>query len=278
MQTTTEKYVKVGNINTRLRSAGEKGTNVILIHGLGGSIENWENNIEALAQRHRVYALDLKGFGRTDKTPLLRDLDELVQFIYDFMTVMHIEKASLIGNSLGGGLALFFALKYPDKVDKLVLADPAGMGREVIGLFKIISIPVVGELLSKSSRRSVRSLWKNIVYDPALVTDELVEQTYNLAAMDGANKALLATARAGINFRGQRENQRRRALENIGKLKAPTLIFWGKQDKIIPAAHAQAAIKMIPNSELHIFEKCGHMPQLECSDDFNRLVLEFLDK
>jgi pimeloyl-ACP methyl ester carboxylesterase len=278
MQTTAEKYVKVGNINTRLWSAGEKGTNVILIHGLGGSIENWVNNIEALAQRHRVYALDLKGFGRTDKTPFLRDLDELVQFIYDFMTVMHIEKASLIGNSLGGGLALFFALKYPDKVDKLVLADPAGMGREVIGLFKIISIPGVGELLSKSSRRSVRSLWKNIVYDPELVTDELVEQTYNLAAMDGANKALLATARAGINFRGQRENQRRRALEDIGKLKAPTLIFWGKQDKIIPAAHAQAAIKMIPNSELHIFEKCGHMPQLECSDDFNRLVLEFLDK
>jgi pimeloyl-ACP methyl ester carboxylesterase len=278
MQTAAEKYVKVGNINTRLRSAGEKGTPVILIHGLGGSIENWVNNIEALARRHRVYALDLKGFGRTDKTPLLRDLDELIQFIYDFMTVIHIEKASLIGNSLGGGLALFFALKYPDKVDKLVLADPAGMGREVIGLFKIISIPFVGELLSKSCRRSVRSLWKKIVYDPALVTDELVEQTYNLAVMEGANKALLATARAGINFRGQRENQRRRALENIGELKAPTLIFWGKQDKIIPVAHAQAAIKMIPNSELHIFEKCGHTPQFECSEEFNRLVLEFLDK
>jgi pimeloyl-ACP methyl ester carboxylesterase len=276
MQTAAEKYVKVGNINTRLRSAGEKGTPVILIHGLGGSIENWVNNIEALARRHRVYALDLKGFGRTDKTPLLRDLDELIQFIYDFMTVIHIEKASLIGNSLGGGLALFFALKYPDKVDKLVLADPAGMGREVIGLFKIISIPFVGELLSKSCRRSVRSLWKKIVYDPALVTDELVE--YNLAVMEGANKALLATARAGINFRGQRENQRRRALENIGELKAPTLIFWGKQDKIIPVAHAQAAIKMIPNSELHIFEKCGHTPQFECSEEFNRLVLEFLDK
>ena len=271
-----DRYIKVGNINTRYWTSGEQGTPVVLIHGLGGSIENWVKNIDVLGQSHRVYALDLKGFGRTDKTPLLRDMDELTKFIGDFMAALNIDKASLIGNSLGGGLALSFALQHPDKVEKLVLVDNAGMGPEVIADFRVISLPVIGELLYHPNRKAVAGLWGKIVFDASLVTDELVEQTYKLAVLPGAVKSMLSTLRAGIGISGQSKSQRMRVTDKISALKAPTLIFWGKQDRIIPPAHADIAARMMPGARLHLFDNCGHMPQLEHPEKFNKLVLDFL--
>ncbi len=276
MQAPPDQYLKLGNINTRFWAAGEKGTPIILVHGLGGSIENWAYNIDAMAQRHRVYALDLKGFGRTDKTPVLHEMDELRQFINDFLEVQHIAKASLVGNSLGGGLVLSLAIQSPDKVDKIVLVDTAGMGSDVIIDFKLVSIPVLGELLSRVSLKSTASLWRKIVFDSSLVTDELVEETFKLATLPGAHKALLATLRAGIGIRGQKAYLVRQVLDGLAGIKAPTLICWGQQDRIIPVAHAHIAAAKIPGARLQIFENCGHMPQLERPDEFNNLVLEFL--
>ncbi len=271
-----DRFIKVGNINTRYWMSGEQGTPVVLIHGLGGSIENWVKNIDVLGQSHRVYAPDLMGFGQTDKQPVLRKVDELVQFLHDFMEVQKIEKAALIGNSLGGALALSFSVQFPDKVDRLVLADNAGMGREVNILFRLSSLPVLGQIMTRPSRRTVSMLWRKIVYDRLMVTTELVEKTYKLAALPGASKALLATIRAGINFRGQRTFVTSLLLDSATKVKVPTLIFWGQRDRIIPVAHAGIAVDLIPNSRLKIFDHCGHMPQLERPEEFNKLVLDFL--
>ncbi len=276
MQLPADQYVKVGSINTRFWASGDQGPPVILVHGLGGSVENWVYNIEPLAQRHRVYALDLKGFGRTDKTPLLREMEELMQFVIDFMEVQEIPKASLVGNSLGGGIVLSIAIRSPEKVDKLVLVDNAGMGRDVIIDFKLVSIPVLGELLSRVSRKSVADLWRKIVFDPSLVTDELIEETFKLATLPGAHKALLTTLRAGIGIRGQRAHLTRQILDGLSGIKASTLIFWGQQDRIIPVSHAHIATAKIPGARLQIYDRCGHMPQLERPDEFNELVLEFL--
>jgi 4,5:9,10-diseco-3-hydroxy-5,9,17-trioxoandrosta-1(10),2-diene-4-oate hydrolase len=276
MPVPADRYIKVGNINTRYRASGDKGTPVILVHGLGGSIENWVYNVESLGQHHRVYAPDLKGFGRSDKTPVLHDIDELVQFISDFMAVQHIDKASLAGNSLGGGLVLQFAIRFPDKVDKLVLVDNAGMGSDVIVDFKLASLPVLGELLSRPSLKGTANLWRKVVFDASLVTEELVAQTYKLATLSGASKALLATLRAGIGIRGQRANLTRPLIESAAKIAVPTLIIWGQQDRIIPVAHAHIAAETIPRARLEIFDRCGHMPQMERPDQFNALVLEFL--
>jgi pimeloyl-ACP methyl ester carboxylesterase len=271
-----DQCVKLGEINTRYWAAGDKGPPVIFVHGLGGSVENWVKNINPLARSHRVYAIDLKGFGRPDKTPLLRDLNELVRFIGDFMAIMHVDKASLVGNSLGGGLVLQFAVNFPQKVAKLVLVDNAGMGSAVIVDFKVVSLPVIGELLVRGSKKATADLWRKIVFDPALVTDELVVQTLTLATLPGAKKALLATLRAGIGFRGQRAKLTRPLLESAARLSLPTLVVWGQQDRIIPVAHAQIAARTIPGARLQIFDRCGHMPMLEYPDEFNKLVLEFL--
>jgi 4,5:9,10-diseco-3-hydroxy-5,9,17-trioxoandrosta-1(10),2-diene-4-oate hydrolase len=278
IQSPQDQYIKVGNINTRFWAAGDKGTPVIFVHGLGGSIENWVYNIDTLAQHHRVYAMDLVGFGRTEKTPLTHDLNVLGKFIDDFMKTQSVEKASLVGNSLGGGLVLRFAIDFPGKVEKLVLVDNAGMGREVILDFKVASLPLIGELLTRPSRKGTARLWKKVVYDSSLVTEGLVEECYGLFTLPGARKALLATVRACINLSGQRADLTGLLISKLGTITVPALIFWGQQDRILPLAHAYIAMKKIPNARLHIFDRCGHMPQLEHPEDFNKLVLDFLAK
>jgi len=275
IQPPPDRFIKVGNINTRYWSAGDKGSVVVLVHGLGGYIENWLYNIGPLSQAHRVYAVDLPGFGRSDK-PLVRDLTVLVRFIADFLEILSIDKASLIGNSLGGGLALQFALDYPKKIEKLVLVDNAGMGRDVIPDFKLCSLPVVGELLVRPSLESTTGLWRKIVYDSSSLTSETLELSYRLAAQSGAKKALLATLRAGINLFGQKDKLTRQLLARLKDLKAPVLIVWGKDDRIIPVSHARIALENIPGARLELFDRCGHMPMLEYPDRFNKLVLDFL--
>jgi pimeloyl-ACP methyl ester carboxylesterase len=274
-----DRYVKVGNINARYWQAGEKGSAVLLVHGLGGSIENWEHNINMLAQQHRVYAVDLPGFGRTDKLPLVKDLSKLVQFTSDFMDTLNIPKASLVGNSLGGGLVLQFAIQFPHKVEKLVLVSNAGMGRDVNFTLRLLSVPWLGKLLAgRPTLKSVENLLKDICYDPAVVTPELVKTCRELAVLPGASKALLTITNAGINLRGQRCRYVKPILEGLGKITAPTLIFWGKQDSVIPVNHAQIAVSKIPGAELHILDKCGHCAMFERPGEFNKITLEFLAK
>ncbi len=275
-QALEDRYIRVGGINTRYWTAGEKGSAVVLVHGLGGFIENWVHNIDALAQRHRVYAMDLVGFGRSDKTPLTRDLNVLVRFINDFIGTLGIEKASLVGNSLGGGLVLAFALEYPEKVEKLVLIGNAGMGRGVIRGVIFCSLPFIGELLVRPSFKRVAGLWQKIVNDSSLITPELVDLTYRLIAQPGAREALLAALRAGINLFGQRDKLTRQILARLNTLKAPTLVIWGRQDRIIPVAHARIAVAKIPGARLELFDRCGHMPMFEYPEKFNQLVLDFL--
>jgi pimeloyl-ACP methyl ester carboxylesterase len=271
-----DNYVKVGHYNTRYWTAGEQGPAVLLVHGLGGSVENWVANMGPLSESHRVYALDLPGFGRTDKLPLTRSLYDVVDFIGAFMDEVGIDKASFIGNSLGGGLILQFAAQYPQRTEKLVLVDAAGLGREVVFDIRACALPLVGEWFTRPSRESTASLWRKILHDPALVTDELVEKSYELYCLPGARKSLLATLRAGVGFFGQRKKLVMELQRNLRAITVPVLITWGRQDRIIPLRHAETGRKLLVRSQVHVFEECGHMPQFEHADVFNKLVLDFL--
>lgn len=275
-QTMQDQYVKVGNINTRFWASGNEGTVVLLIHGLGGSVENWMYNINALAQHHRVYAIDLAGFGRSDKNQTLTSFSEYAQFVHEFMEVQHINKASLVGHSAGGGVTLQFAIQFPDRIEKMVLVDSAGLGKEIRRLVRFLSLPLIGELLSIPSRKGTAQLLKLYVYDPSLITDEIVEIFYQLALLPGAQKAFLSCLRGNVNFFGLRNVAIRPIMDNLAGITAPMLVIWGKQDNTLPAAHAYVAKERIPDTELHILDPCGHIPQMECPEDFNTLLLEFL--
>jgi pimeloyl-ACP methyl ester carboxylesterase len=269
-------YTKVGQINTRFWALGDEGSTVLLIHGIGGSLEDWMLNANALARHNRVFAVDLVGSGHSDKPSVSYTFSYLAQFVNDFMEAENIDRACLIGHSLGGGVSLQFTIQFPDKVDKLVLVNSAGLGKEGSILFRLPALPILGELLTRPSRKGTANLLKACVHDPAVVTDELIELAYSLAVLPGAQNAFLSTVRSLGNFRGIRKDVLRSIADNLSTITVPTLIFWGQQDRILPVAHAHVAENKIPDTQLHIFDPCGHCPQLERPEEFNSIVLKFL--
>ncbi len=271
-----DRYIKAGQINTRYWALGDQGTSVILIHGIGASAEIWMHNIEALAEQHRVYVPDVVGFGHSDKPAVPYSPSCMANFINDFMAALNIESASLVGLSLGGGIALQYALQFPDKVEKLVLVDSAGLGKEATITLRLATLPLIGELLTRPNRKGLARYFKQLVYDPALITDDLIELYYNFSSLPGAQKAFLAVLRAICTIRGGRADVLDPVMKNLGTITAPTLIVWGKQDRILPVKHGYFARENLPDARLHIFDPCGHMPNFERPEDFNTLVMEFL--
>jgi 4,5:9,10-diseco-3-hydroxy-5,9,17-trioxoandrosta-1(10),2-diene-4-oate hydrolase len=276
IQAPQDQFIKIGQINTRFWALGDEGTTVVLFHGLGGSVEDWILNINTMAEHHRVYAIDLVGFGRSDKPSVPYSFSYLAQFVNDFMEAQNVDQANLIGHSMGGGVTLQFAIQYPDKVQKLVLLASGGLGRELYLPFRLCTLPLIGEWLTRPSRKGVAQLLNDCVHDPALVTDEWVELGYQLAALPGAQEAILSALRANCNLRGLRGDVTHIILDTLPNITAPTLIVWGEQDRIVPVAYAHVAEKDIPNSRLHIFDACGHIPHMEHAEEFNALALEFL--
>jgi len=275
-QTPQVQYTKVGQINTRFWALGDKGSTVLLIHGIGGALEDWILNANDLAKHHRVYALDLVGSGHSDKPSVSYSFSYMAQFVKDFMEAENIDSASLIGHSLGGGVSLQFSIQFPDKVEKLVLVNSAGLGKKVTLLLRLLTLPIIGKLLARPSRKRTANFLKECVNDSTLITDELIEFGYSLAALPGAQDSLLSIVRTLGNIRGMREDVLRSIVDNLATIIAPTFILWGQQDRILPVAYAHVAEKKIPNVQLHIFDPCGHFPQLERPEEFNSLVLKFL--
>ena len=269
-------YIKVGNINTRYWALGDRGSPVILVHGLGASADIWMHNVETLAAQHRVYVPDLVGFGRSDKPSVTFTPAYAIQFINDFMNALNIEHASLVGQSLGGGISLLYTLQFPNKVDKLVLVDSAGLGKETIFTLKLMSLPIIGELMSRPSRMQVSLFFKLAVRNPAVITKDIIETYYEFFSQPGAQKFLLNVVRSIVNVHGGRKDLLSPILKDLQKITAPTLIIWGKQDRVLPLKHAYFAREQLPNSSIHILDHCGHIPNLERPDEFNKVVLEFL--
>jgi pimeloyl-ACP methyl ester carboxylesterase len=273
-----DQYTKIGNLKTRYWALGDQGTVVILIHGLGASADIWIHNVEAFAKQHRVYVPDLMGFGRSDKPGSSFSPLDYIRFLDDFMNILNIESASLVGQSLGGGIALHYTLQFPEKVNKLVLVDSAGLGKEVIWTLRLMSLPLVGELISYPSRKGVEIFFKLAVRNQALVTKDFVDLYYNIFSQPGFQKFLLKIVRSIINIRGARKEILAPYMHNLSKIEQPVLIIWGEKDRVLPLKHAYRGREELPKAKLKIMEGCGHIPFFERSEEFNRLVLEFLSE
>ncbi|MBN1427180.1 MAG: alpha/beta fold hydrolase [Anaerolineae bacterium] len=277
MERPRDRYIQVGDINTRYWAEGSQGSPVILIHGLGGFIECWLLAIGALAAKYRVYAVDLPGHGRTGK-PLdwpYRIID-LAGFVKDFMDTLGIDRAHLIGHSLGGATTARLATISPQMIDKMVLVSSAGLGKEITIGLRLCSIPLIGEILTRPSRSSAKRLVESLAHRPDGSTDELAEMVYRLTSLPGAHQAYLRTLRANLNLWGMRPSQYGPIVAGLSAMPHPVMIVWGKQDGVVPVAHAQTAADRLPNARVEIFDACGHIPMLEHPDTFHQLVLEFL--
>jgi pimeloyl-ACP methyl ester carboxylesterase len=271
-----DNYIRVNGLNIRYWKAG-RGSPVILIHGLAGSIELWANNIEPIARQHMVYAFDLPWCGLSDKPRLTPSLGYTVEFVKDFMSSQSLERTTLIASSLGGAVCMQFAIQFPDRVDKLILANSAALGQEVHFILRLMSVPFLGELMSKTSKRGSKTFLEQAVfYDSKFVTDEWLDEIFKVAKTKEARISSFIINRTSIDFRGQRLNKIMPIINKLPQIRASTLIVWGAQDKVIPVAHAYVGLRMIPDARLQIFEECGHLPMIEKADKFNKLVLDFL--
>lgn len=273
-----DRTLQIGKIKTRYWSGGNQGAAVILLHGIGCHVEDWLPNFEALAARYRVFALDLPGHGRTDKpADAPYDVVYLAEFVRDFMAALHIERAHVVGHSMGGAVATRLTLLHPELVDRLVLIAPAGLGRKIHLSLRLASVPLLGERLLRPSRWGTTISARVNVYNPDVITDEKIDCDYQMAAQPGALEALLRTARSGINLWGQKSSFWGVHVNGLPSITHSVLVIWGREDSILPVAHAQVVARGLPNVRVHILEHCGHVPMLEHTAPVNALLLEFLE-
>ncbi len=280
MSSFEDHYVGVGGIKTRYWEAGSQGSPIILLHGIGCSVLEWETNIPALAARHRVYAVDMLGYGLTEKpSEETYSVPRLAQFALNFLSALSIPRAHFAGFSLGGRVALGCALLAPERVSSLVLVAPAGLARDgTLIHFRIASVPLLGEMLLRPTSAGIKTLWRLAFWDPSFVTGEFVAAKLNLARLPGAKAVLLKTLRSGLTWRGMLASHVNSLREALPTVSAPTLVIWGKQDKFLPVAHAEVLRTLLPDVRVQIFDPCGHLPQIEYPARFNQAALDFWDE
>jgi len=276
LPTYDDRYVEVGGKRIRYWMQGE-GPAVVLLHGLSNSVEFWQYNIASLATRRRVYALDLLGFGKSDKEIGTFSLSYSGSFMAQFMDALGIERATLVGNSLGGAISAQTAVQYPERVERLILVDPAGFGRELSPFLRVWAIPMAGSVVFRLYQRLFPRLKKWVFYKSRSIDDRWLAGATEVLRSPGVRENAIKVVRTGVSLRrGQREELFGDLHGLLAETSVPTLIIWGRNDFVVPLAHAYVAQKLIPNSEVRIIERCGHIPQVERPEEFNRLVLDFL--
>ncbi len=274
----TDRYIDVNTINTRYWAEGNRGQPVILIHGIGGYVENWLPCLSALSERYRTYALDIVGMGRSDKPPNASySISSMAQFVKDFMDTLRIERAHVAGHSMGSAIALQLALRFPKMVDKLALINSAGLGRGMGLTLYLAKLPLLGKLFTRPSRVASRLLLKMMVYDRKVITDKISDEYYQMAFLPGNQHCFLKILRENANIFGQSEKVYGPNVRGLSTLTKPVLLVTGTNDRVMPPAHVRAAARLLPNARLHVFEKCGHVPMFEKTQAFNELLLDFLD-
>jgi pimeloyl-ACP methyl ester carboxylesterase len=268
----TEKIVSVGGLRLRCWDEGA-GPAVVLVHGIGASLEYWRYTVPALADRHRVVAVDLPGCGFSERGAEIPTLEATAALLAGLLDALTIGRASFVGNSLGGLVALETALDRPERVDRLILSNSAGLGREVSLFWRLAALPLLGTGLIELNRRSALLGGPNLFFDPG-GEPEIVQRCRAWAGRPDLTRTIVGAAQQGLDLLGQRPNITR--LHRLPELRAPTLIVWGARDVVIPRRHGEQAHRLIPDSRFVVLDNCGHCPQLEQPREFNRIAREFL--
>ncbi|MFI5486220.1 alpha/beta fold hydrolase [Micromonospora echinaurantiaca] len=269
------RHVTVDGRRVRHRVDGD-GPPVVLLHGIGRSLRDFTEQHELLADRYRVHSLDLPGYGGSLPMAEPYTLPALARFVGRYLDAVGVEApAHLVGNSLGGAIAMRLAVAEPARVASLALVNSAGFGREVTMMLRLLALRPLGRLLLRPSRAAARRTERALFHDAAFATAERVAYALEVARQPYAARVLLETAHNLGTFRGVSPQWREELLTELARLDVPTLVVWGDRDLILPAAHLAAASTRLPHARTHLFTNCGHMPQIECAEEFSRLLVDF---
>jgi pimeloyl-ACP methyl ester carboxylesterase len=273
-------WVDVGGVRTHYLAAGEAGSPVLLLHGggLDSASLTWRLAIGPLAAQHRVVAPDMPGYGESDRPDVHYSVDYYVGFLGHLIDALGLERASLVGLSLGGAIALGYALATPERVERLVLVDSHGLGEEIpygaLG-YLLVHAPWLNEwswAWLARNRKLVRRSLEGLVYDRSLVSEALVEEAYQLLQRPGVGAAWRALQRNETIWLRSRTVY----VDRLSQVRAPTLILHGAGDSLVPVAWAERAQRLIPGARLAVVAGAKHWLPREKPEEFNRLVGEFL--
>ena len=258
---------------------GGTGPVVLLVHGMAGSSDMWRPAIPHLAPHVTYLAPDLPGHGRSDKPKGDYSLGAQASFLRDLLVTLGHERATIVGQSLGGGIALQFAYQYPERCERLALVCAGGLGQEVNPLLRALTLPGIDLVLPIAFQPLYRNvvdgavgLMRRIGLQPTPVAHETWRSYCSLIAPE-TRRAFLATLTSVVDLQGQRVSAHDR-LYLAASL--PTQIVWGDADPIIPVRHAHETHEAIPGSRLEIFEGAGHYPHCEDPERFARVLVEFI--
>jgi len=257
------KFITIDNVLIRYTDKNQKGFPLFLIHGLGGSIESWTNNIEFLSKKFRIIAFDLPGFGLSDKPKVSYTINFYVNFLEKFIKILKIKHLFLIGSSLGGHIAIEFTMRNRTIVDKLILISPAGcLPKSFKGTPSLKRyIKIVDAKSSNDINRILTSI------DNSLVDRSYANIMYKRLSMPGAKDAFISALKGSAN--APRYNNK------LAKINTNMLLIWGKEDKMIPLKYIRPFMEH-GNSRIIIIENCGHRPHVENPKLFNKIVKDFL--
>ena len=272
--TEPSKFLSVAGMNIHYRDEGPKSDKepIVLIHGTSASLHTWDGWVEVLKEQRRVIRFDLPAFGLTGPDPQNNySIERYAEVVIAVLDALKIDKSVLAGNSLGGYIAWATAVFHPDRVSKLILVDASGYpyDPESVPLaFKLSQNPLASRLLKNVLPKSmVEKSVKNVYGNPDLVTDELVNRYYELSLREGNRSAL--KARFEQTLPGA-------LMDKIGTINVPTLLIWGRKDKLIPLKFGKRFKQEIVNSQLIVFDDLGHVPHEENPQKTVLAVLNFL--
>ncbi len=233
-----------------------EGHPIILLHGLMGDVENFGNMVSYMSKEYKIYGLDLKLF---EGSILKVSVKRLSDYLYDFMNHLNLENAVLLGNSMGGHIALIFAKEHAKMVDGLILTGSSGLYENSMG----DSFPRRGDY------EYIKSKTEEVFYNPKVATKELVDKVFAIANKRTSILKLLGYAKSAI---------RHNMAKDLPNITCPVCLIWGEYDKVTPPKVAREFDELFPNSELHWIKLCGHAPMWEQPQQFSKIALKWLKK
>ncbi|MEX5293996.1 alpha/beta fold hydrolase [Kocuria sp. CPCC 205268] len=277
--------VEVAGRPVRIRLSGPaEAPPVVLLHGIGRSLEDWTDAHELLARDHRVLSTDLPGFGLTPAGAEKPGLGTFARAVVGVLDALGEHRpVHLMGNSLGGAVAMTVAAEHPERVAGLLLAGSAGFGREAnvsplpMVWAALSRMPVVGPRFRPLARAAAVRSHQDCFFDPALATPERLRHAALVGSQPDFRATFLGTYRSiGLPVVGVLPGWRRALLERVRASGLPVLVVWGEEDAVLPAHHAEAAAAALPQARLHVLPETGHMPQIERTEELVALAREFV--
>jgi len=279
-QEATRRSAKARDITLTYYEAGAGGSlPLVMLHGGGPGASAWSNFGRALphfASSYRTLLVDQPGFGGSDKPPVVGNYyRHAADHVVALLDELGIGRVHLLGNSLGGGTAMRLALTYPDRVGRLVLMGPGGLSLNLFHADPTEGVQRLMDFGANPSREALRAFIATMVVDQTLVTDELVEERYADATAPGAQEAMRSM---GMSFWNPETAEDGMLWREAHRLRQPTLLTWGREDRVNPLDGALMALKLIPRARLHVFPNCGHWAQIEAAEEFAEVATAFLDR